>query len=78
MNRHAVPISFTPRLLPAPQAAQYLGVSESKLRTLPIPRRILDAKKLYHINDLIAYADGLPVEGESEVNSCDAIFGASG
>lgn len=66
---------FPPRLMPGPQAAHYLGVSESKLRTLPIQRRVLDGKRLYHINDLIAFADCLNIEGEPEANQCDTIFG---
>ncbi|MBY6163260.1 helix-turn-helix domain-containing protein [Mameliella alba] len=73
----ALHFDFPPRLMPGPQAAHYLGVSESKLRTLPIPRRELDGKRLYHINDLVAYADGLPIEGEAEPNSCDSIFGVN-
>ena len=67
---------FAPRLMPAVQAAHFLGVSESKLRTLPIPRRVHGGKRAYHINDLIAYADALPIEGEAEKNSCDSLFGA--
>jgi hypothetical protein len=31
-------LDFPPRLLPAPAAARYLGVSESLLRMLPIPQ----------------------------------------
>ncbi|MEM9578261.1 MAG: DNA-binding protein [Pseudomonadota bacterium] len=72
----ALHFDFPPRLMPGPQAAHYLGVSESKLRTLEIPRRVLDGKRVYHINDLIAYADSLQFDGEGEPNSCDAIFGA--
>ena len=71
----ALSFDFTPRLMPAPQAAHYLGVSESKLRSLPIPRRLLDGKRLYHINDLVSYADALDFEGEGESNPCDDIFG---
>lgn len=70
-----VNLGFIPRLMPAPQAAHYLGVSESKLKTLAIPRRILDGKRLYHLSDLVAYADNLVVEGEEETNTCDIIFG---
>lgn len=67
---------FTPRLLPAPQAAHYLGMSQSKLRTLDIPRRMNDGKRVYHINDLIAFADSLPMEGTREEGTCDDIFEA--
>ena len=57
-------IAFAPRLLPAPQAAAYLGVSETKLRELGIPRRMLDGKRLYDRLTLDAYADALATEGE--------------
>ncbi len=39
--------SFVPRLLPTPWAAAYLGVSETTLRGLPIPRKIIGGKRLY-------------------------------
>ncbi|WP_195819780.1 helix-turn-helix domain-containing protein [Roseobacter sp. MH60115] len=65
---------FPPRLLPAPQAAHYLGVSESKLRALAIPRRELDSKRVYDRNDLDAFADDLPYETPetNEESECDA------
>jgi hypothetical protein len=73
-------ISFAPRLLPAPQAAAYLGVSETKLLTLGIPRKMLGAKRLFDRLDLDAYADALSAEGESPAEearrSCDEAFGA--
>lgn len=76
MTRHDP--AFAPRLMPAAEAAHYLGVSESMLRGLGIPRRMLGAKRLYDRIDLDAFASGLPTEGESEVtNKCDAIFGVS-
>ncbi len=70
--------AFLPRLLPAPQAAHYLGVSESTLRALSIPRKMLGAKRLYDRLELDAYADALSAEGEGAVNSCDGKFGARG
>ena len=66
-------LTFAPRLLPAPEAAAYLGVSASTLRTLPIQRRLLGARKLYDRIDLDAYASSLPTEGSGE-NTCDAAF----
>jgi len=66
-------MDYTPRLLPIAQAAQYLGVSASKLRAMPIRRKMLDGKRLYDRIDLDAYADALPVE-QGEANSCDAAF----
>lgn len=71
-------IQFVPRLLPAPEAAHYLGVSTSTLRTLNIPRRQLGAKRLYDRLDLDAFASGLPTEGEATGDSeCDSLFGVS-
>lgn len=67
-----------PRLLPAPQAAAYLGISESKLRQLGIPRKELDGKRLFERADLDDYADRLRYEGEIDSekdNSCDGAFG---
>ncbi len=70
-------IEFVPRLLPAPRAALYLGVSETTLRGLGIPRRVLGAKRLYDRHDLDAYADALALEGSGEeANTCDGAFGA--
>lgn len=67
-----------PRLLPSKSAAIYIGVSESKLRLLNIPRKELDGKRLYDRLDLDAYADGLSYEGEARGNSCDGRFGVKG
>lgn len=75
-----VALEFAPRLMPAPLAAHYLGVSPSTLAKLPIPRRMIGAKRLYDKFDLDAYASDLPVEGQAEEarNTCDGLFGASG
>ncbi|MBB4207234.1 helix-turn-helix transcriptional regulator [Roseinatronobacter bogoriensis] len=67
-------LSYPPRLLPAPEAAAYLGVSASTLRTLPIQRRLLGGRKLYDRIDLEAYASSLPTESTGE-NTCDTAFG---
>lgn len=53
---------FTPRMMQARAAAHYMGVSPSKLRTLPIPRRVDGGNKLYDRADLDAYIDALPYE----------------
>lgn len=67
---------FPPRLMPAPQAAHYLGVSPSTLRMLGIPRRHLGSKRVYDKADLDAYADSLPYDDRAaEANTCDTIFG---
>lgn len=69
-------LTFAPRLLPSPAAAAYLGVSETKLRSLGIPRKVLDGKRLYDRLTLDAYASDLPNEGEAdEVSACDKAFG---
>lgn len=66
---------FPPRLMPAPQAAHYLGVSETTLRSLGLPRRMLGAKRVYDRTDLDRFADGLPYDATpEEENTCDALF----
>ena len=65
--------SFVPRLLPSSQAAYYLGISVSTLRTLDIPRKARGAKLLYDKADLDNYADQLPYEATEE-NTCDVLF----
>ncbi|MVO17137.1 helix-turn-helix domain-containing protein [Parasedimentitalea huanghaiensis] len=72
-----------PRLLPSPAAAAYLGVSESMLRKLGIPRKEQGAKRLYDRSDLDAHADDLPYEVQPEnrnneekaITACDDAFG---
>lgn len=64
----------SPRLMPAPVAAAYIGVSESKLRTLPIRRKVLDGKRLYERADLDDFVDRLDYEGCAE-NVADQAFG---
>jgi len=66
------------RLLPAPAAARYLGVSETLLRDLGLPRKVLRGKRLYDRTDLDAFADSLRYEG-GEDGPCvtDSIFGVA-
>lgn len=72
-------LSFTPRLMPAPHAAHYLGVSTSTLRKLPIARRELGSKRVYDKADLDRYVDTLPYEASEEGgDECDQIFGIAG
>lgn len=68
---------YLPALFGQADAARYLGISETKLRELAIPRRVLGARRLYDRRDLDAFADALPYEGEGEPegNTCDAAFG---
>ena len=59
---------FTPRLMPAPQAAHYLGVSESTLRTIDLPRKTVGTKKMYDKFDLDQWVDTLPYDNEQPEN----------
>lgn len=70
--------AFVPRLLPAPQAAHYLGVSETTLRGLGLPRKVLGGKRLYDRLTLDEYASGLPDDRQNTEgpNSCDEIMRA--
>ena len=63
------------RLMGERAAAEYLGISQTTLRGLGLPRRVLGARRLYDVADLEAFADALPYEGESERrNGCDEVF----
>jgi hypothetical protein len=67
-----------PALLTESGAAAYLGISNSKLRELKLPRRELGRKRLYDRRDLENYVDSLPYEGEDQTEDegqCDAVFG---
>lgn len=70
---------FIPRLLPSPAAAHYLGVSETTLRSLNLPRKVLCAKRLYDINMLDDFASSLPDDGVVDEGQagCDRAFGCS-
>lgn len=68
------PAFLLPRLMKAPDAAAYLGISASKLRGLPIRRKVDGGNLLYDRLDLDAYASSLPYEGDSGFNSCDEVF----
>lgn len=70
--------NFPPRLMPAPQAAYYIGVSESKLRSLGLRRRRQGGKLGYDRADLDDYVDSLPYEDEDAENTCDALWGMTG
>ena len=61
MTRHT--ITFTPRLMQAPAASQYLGMSATKLAGLNLPAKEDGGNVLYDVRDLDAYADGLPYKG---------------
>lgn len=59
---------FAPLLMPAPAAAHYLGLSESTLRNLGLPRKMMGAKRLYDRRDLDQWADSLPYEPHEVIN----------
>lgn len=66
MSRH---YGYAPRLMQAPEAARYLGVSESKFRTLGIRSRISGGNRLWDIRDLDDFADRLAYEGDNSCNT---------
>lgn len=68
--------AYPPILLPEPEAARYLGVSQTTLRTLGLQRKVLGRRRLYYRLDLEAFAADLPLDGESE-NTFDAAFGTA-
>lgn len=74
-------LTFAARLMPVPLAARYLGVSETTLRNLPIPRKVLGGKRLYDRLDLDAFADDLRLENEQNSSGggtcadADAVWG---
>lgn len=72
-------LTYQPRLLPLAEAAAYLGISATTLRTLEIPRRMLGGRRVFDRLDLDAYASSLPYEGEDrerlEAEACDKAFG---
>lgn len=74
-------LTFAPRLLASAKAAAYLGISETTLRTLGLPRRILGMRRLYDRHELDAFADRLEVEDsaadqlQKDQAECDRLFG---
>lgn len=59
---------LTPRLMTAPIAARYLGISETSLRGLDLPRKKLGNKRLFDRLELDAYINSLETEGETLAN----------
>ena len=69
-----------PRLMGETDAAWYLGISASMLRTYKLPRRMVKSRRLYERSDLDAFADSLEFENEED-RACaeaDAVFGCAG
>ncbi len=60
-----IPISARPvALLSETDAAYYLGIGKTNLRSLGLPRKKLGSRRLYHVNDLDEFANSLPYDGE--------------
>lgn len=55
---------YAPILMGVADAALYIGVSQTTLRSLPIPKKRLGARVLYHRFDLEAYAAELNIANE--------------
>lgn len=66
-----------PKLMQTNRAAEYLGFSPSKFRTLGLPAKRHGGNVLYDRNDLDQFAEALPYEsgdlGTGE-NTCDAVL----
>ena len=79
MKAAPVRLAFVPRLLSSADAARYLGgISQTTLRTLQIPRRVMGSRRLYDVHDLDAYASSLETD-ELEGGAWDKVFeGRSG
>ena len=77
-----IDISYQPRLMPAPEAARYIGVSETTLRGLGLPRRVLGKRRLYDRYDLEAFVNAMSYDAEDasaadgDRDECDRLFGA--
>ena len=75
-------LEFVPRLMPAPVAAQYIGISETSLRTLGLPRRVFGKRRLYDRYDLDAFANSMEIDDgeqntlEKDIEECGKLFGA--
>lgn len=51
-------------LLSEPDAARYLAIGKTNLRNLGLPRKVLGARRLYHVHDLDEFVNALPYESE--------------
>ncbi|MDT0682299.1 DNA-binding protein [Roseicyclus sp. F158] len=60
---------YAPRLMQAREAARYLGVSESKFRSLDLQSKRSGGNRLWDLRDLDDYADRLEYDGEKTCES---------
>lgn len=67
--KERAPISPPIALFSETDAARFLGIGRSNLRSLALPRKKLGARRLYHIDDLIEFVDSLPYDGEEDENA---------
>ena len=77
MSRQGSSSGVVRGLLSETDAAVWLGVGTTTLRSLGIQRRKLGHRKLYDVRDLEAYRDELPYENDgirTEVDECDAVY----
>lgn len=71
-------IAYQPRLLPALEAARFLGISETLFRGLGIRSVRIGRKRLWDRLDLEAYASDLHADddgGGEDQSECDKRFG---
>ena len=59
---------YAPRLMQAREPARYLGVSETKFRSLSLTPKRSGGNRLWDVRDLDDYADRLEYDGET---SCE-------
>ena len=59
---------YPPRLMKAREAARYLGMSESKFRSIGLTSKKPDGNRYWDVRDLDDYADQLDYDGET---SCE-------
>ncbi len=75
-------LTYQPRLMSASEAARYIGMSETTLRSLGLPRRVWGKRRLYDRYDLEAFVNAMGYEGEQidtaerDREECDRLFGA--
>ena len=74
------PAVIQPALMSERDAAFYCGISQTTLRGLGLPRRMLGSRRLYDRRDLDDFVSGLPYENEREAacRDADEIFGSAG